>query len=186
MKHIIKSALFFSLVMLGFNGCKKDETTVTPPPPDNEYLSTVKLVAINTTDSSDIHTAKWVQLDPTGLPDTSFAKLTLKKNATYNVSVYFEDETKNPVESITTEVRDRANYHLVCFDVASGLTLTVQRTDHDTNVPALELGLTNLFTTGNVSTGKLGVSLHHQPNIKNGNCDIGSTDVDVDFTVDIQ
>ena len=192
----MKKITFIAVILIALSAiwgsCKKDENNVTPPPPENEFLSTVKLVVTNAADTTDIHTAKWVQLLAGTTPDTSLATLTLKKNAVYNAKVYFLDETKSPVGDITAEVRDRANYHLICFQVFStpgafnGLNLTVHRTDHDTNTPALELGLTNTFTTGEVGSGRLEVSLHHQPNIKTGDCSLGSTDADVFFRVTVQ
>jgi hypothetical protein len=103
------------------------------------------------------------------------------------VSVTFLDETKSPVEDITEEVEERSNFHLVCYTPASSLNVAVQRTDLDNNTPKLQLGLKTRFTTGAASTGALQVALHHQPSGKNGtDCSIGSTDVDVNFTVTLQ
>jgi len=185
-KQIVLFAL--AATTLAWSSCKKEEKNVDPPAPDNEIITTVKLVATNNADITDIRTAQWKDLTPNeGNPDLSAAKLTLKKDAVYTVSVLFMDETKTPLVDITAEVKDRANYHLICFAPAAGLNLTVARTDHDTNSPALELGLKNNFTTAAVSSGTLNVSLHHQPSGKNGtDCSIGSTDADVNFTVNIQ
>ncbi len=186
MKKISFVLSLFTATALFWASCNKEEKVVSPPAPGNEFLTTVKLVAKNIADTTDVVTAKWVDLNPNGgSPDLSQATLNLRKNAVYNVSVSFLDETKTPAEDITTEVRDRANYHLVCYGIYAGLNLTVVRTDKDTNVPTLELGLTTDFTTGAVSSGNLEVSLHHQPNVKNGDCDRGSTDADVNFTVNI-
>jgi hypothetical protein len=186
MKKISFLMLVFAAFSLLWFSCNKEEKVVAPPAPGNEFLTTVKLIATNAADGTDVQTAKWVDLNPDGgTPDLSQATLNLRKNAVYNVEVLFLDETKNPVEDITTEVRERANYHLVCYSPYSGLNLTIVRTDKDTNVPALELGLTTTFTTGAISAGNLEVSLHHQPNVKNGDCDRGSTDVEVNFSVNI-
>jgi hypothetical protein len=172
--------------MLFWNACKKEEKAVSPPVPGNEFLTSVKLIATNTTDSTDIQTAKWAQIDQNVAPDTSLAHLTLKKDKVYNVQVLFLDETKTPASDITADIHDRANYHLICFLMASGLNLTVTRLDHDGNTPPLEVGLTDNFTTGGISSGNLEVVLHHQPNVKNGDCDRGSVDADVNFRITIQ
>ena len=82
-------------------------------------------------------------------------------------------------------ISDRRNYHLICFVVSGGAALTVQRTDKDTNTPALEVGLQDKFTTAAASTGSLNVQLRHQPNAKTGDCAPGSTDADVNFPITI-
>jgi hypothetical protein len=168
--------------------CKKEQA-VAPPNPDNELITTVELVATNTSDATDVQTAKWVKLNPndTTAPDLSKAFLNLKANAVYNVVVKFLDETKTPVSDITTEILARENYHLICFGVGSALNLTVKRTDHDTNAPTpFEVGLQDAFTTTAASTGNLEVTLHHQPNVKNGDCAPGSVDADVNFNINIK
>ncbi|MGH2566307.1 MAG: hypothetical protein ACRDE5_17440, partial [Ginsengibacter sp.] len=63
--------------------------------------------------------------------------------------------------------------------------LTVTRTDLDTNTPPLPIGLQDDFVTGAAGTGTLNVQLRHQPNAKNGTCAPGSSDADVDFTINI-
>jgi hypothetical protein len=174
-------------LLIFWTACNKKEQAVAPPVPGNEFLTTVELVATNAADPTDTQTAKWVKLNPddTSAPDISHAKLNLKKNANYNVQVKFLDETKTPAEDITSEIQDRENYHLVCFTIAAGLNLTVTRTDHDTNNPPLEVGLQDLFAAGAASSGNLEVVLHHQPNVKNGDCAPGSIDADVNYTVNI-
>jgi len=170
-----------------WSSCKKDEKAVAPPVPENEFLTTVELVVTNAANPSDVQTAKWEKLNPddTTAPDLSHAFLNLKQNATYNVAVKFLDATQTPVADITGEIQDRANYHLICFGIASGLNLQATRTDHDNNTPPLEVGLQDVFTTGGASSGNLEVTLHHQPNVKNGDCAPGSIDADVNFTVTI-
>jgi hypothetical protein len=177
-----------SLVMLVWTSCNKDEKNVAPPEPENEIITTVKLVAVNAADTTDVVTAQWKDLTPNdGNPDLSAANMTLKKDATYNVTISFLDETKTPADDVTEEVKDRANYHLICYTPASGLNLTVVRTDHDTNTPQMELGVETTFTTGAASNGSLQVALHHQPSGKNGtDCSIGSTDADVPFVITVQ
>lgn len=184
----MRLTLTAGLIMLAFYACKKDEKTVSPPLPGNEFLTSVRLVATNTADASDVQVATitdtTIIADP---PDSiNHPTLNLKAGSTYNVSVLFLDETKNPVGNVTDDIYDRRNYHLICFDITGGANLTVQRTDQDTNNPPLPIGLQDTFTTGAASTGKLNVQLRHQPNAKNGSCDPGSSDADVDFNIVIQ
>lgn len=176
--------LLTSIVLLFLASCKKEEKSVSVPEPDNEFLTTVKLVAVNTADPTDTPTAKWVSI-PGSQIDLSHTAIRLKKQATYNVQVMFLDESKSPATDITPEIKDRGNYHLICFNVASGLPLTVTATDYDTNTPALHIGLSDQFTTAGTGDGALEVVLHHQPNVKNGDCAPGSTDADVNFSVTV-
>jgi hypothetical protein len=173
-----------SVLLICWSACNKKEQAVAPPLPGNEPLTTLTLRVVNANDATDTSTASWVQLDPTGTtnPDTSHATLHLKSGASYNVTVQLLDS----LNDITSEIKDRENYHLFCFDVASGLNLTCKQTDLDTNPKPLPIGLADLFTTGAASTGSLEVTLHHQPNVKDGTCAPGSIDIDATFTIQIK
>jgi hypothetical protein len=213
-KQLLLIAIVFFLLSIG--ACNKQESTVTPAPPSNEFLTTVELVYQNSTDATDTGRAIWRQLDPTGSapPDTSKAFLNLKANSNYNVQVLILDETKTPPDTVSIVVRERVNYHLFFFQpspisaanlvisntstaipVSDGtvtsvtgpyLNLTVTRTDVDSNNPPLQVGLTDNLVTGAASTGRLRVVLRHQPNVKNGTYNPGSTDFDVNYQVTIQ
>jgi hypothetical protein len=168
MKITSKSFLFISFLIVGLNGCNKDEKTVSPPVPGNEFLTSVRVTATNTADASDVQVAI--------ITDT---------NSVYTATVEFLDETKNPPGQVTNDIYDRRNYHLICFQASSGLNITVVRTDMDTNTPPLQIGLQDKITTGAVSTGTLNVQLRHQPNAKNGDCAPGSSDADVTYIINI-
>ncbi len=178
-----------TVAMLLIASCKKEEKTVTPAPPGNEFLTTTILTCINTNAPYDTTVGTWRDLTPddTNPPDTSKAVLNLKKNTVYHVSIGLLDETKSPSGDIGSDILARGNYHLFCFNTSSSLgsNLAVTRTDHDTNNPPLAIGLKDDFTTTNVGDGFLEVILRHQPNLKNGSCDPGSTDLDVNFRIHI-
>lgn len=182
----ISGLLLLAAVLL--NACNKDEKAVAPPVPGNEFLTTVELKVTNTKDPSDVQIASWTDTTLIAHPVDSINTpvLNLKANASYTAQVLFLDATKTPYGDVTAEIKERENYHLICFSGATGLTLAVKRTDLDTNTPALEVGLQDSFTTGAASTGALNVQLRHQPNAKNGTCDPGSTDADVTYTVNIK
>jgi hypothetical protein len=187
MKKLFNAAAVLVVCAVLLNACKKDEKAVAPPVPGNEFLTTVELKAVNTADPTDVVTASWTDttLVPHPADSINTPVLNLKANASYNVQVLFLDETQNPAGDVTAEIKERENYHLICFTILNS-NLTVKRTDLDTNTPALEVGLQDLFTTGAAGTGQLNVQLRHQPNAKNGSCEPGSTDADVTYTVNIQ
>lgn len=147
-------------------------------------------------------------------PDVSQANLTLKPNTTYDASLTMLDKTQDPVFNVSDEIKDRANYHLFFYQplptadsyvippptgsdvypepiptpVPDGdpLDLSVTITDHDTNNPPLPVGLESEFKTGAASSGWLRIVLRHQPNVKDGTYDPGSSDMDIGFNVSIQ
>lgn len=182
------SLLLLACGAMVMDGCKKDEKAVAPPVPGNEFLTTVKIRAVNTKDPSDVQIASWTDTTLIAHPADSINTpvLNLKANASYNAEVLFLDETQKPAGDVTAEIKERQNYHLICFSGSTNLPLTVKRTDLDTNTPALEVGLEDLFTTGAAGTGQLNVQLRHQPNAKNGSCEPGSTDADVTYTINIK
>jgi len=211
---VLGGAVFIAgLFVLG--SCNKSASVATPRPPGNEFLTTVELSYVNANNSSDNGIAIWRQLDPTGaaLPDTSKAILNLKANSTYNVTMIILDETKTPVDTVSIVIRQRQNYHLEYYQptpisaqnlvisntstdipVSDGtvtsatgpyLNLVVTRTDYDTNVPPMQVGLNTIFATGAASTGWLRVVQRHQPNVKNGTFDPGSADFDINYKVNI-
>ncbi len=187
MKKLATIVMTFLVLTMTFDACKKNEQTVSPPAPGNEFLTTARLIVTNANDASDVQVATIT--DETIIPNPPDSinnpNLTLKANSTYNVQVLFLDETKIPVGNVTTDIYDRRNYHLVCFET-SGENLTVTRTDLDTNNPPLEIGLQDKFVTGAAGTGTLNMQLRHQPNAKNGDCAPGSSDVDVTYNITVQ
>jgi hypothetical protein len=202
--------------MMAVSSCQKSESVLTPAPPGNEFLTTVVLQCINTKAPYDTETCLWRDLTPNGSnpPDTSEAILNLAHGSVYACNVYILDESQQKLKSnlmdtnhfninklpandstanVTTEIRARQNYHLVCFTMTQGTggglaaNLSVVRDDYDNNSPPLQVGLIDTFTsTGVVSNGRMEVVLHHQPNVKNGSCEPGSPDFDVFYTVNIK
>jgi hypothetical protein len=153
-------------------------------------MTTIKIRLQNTANANDTIWAVWKDLTPddTNPPDTSMAIINIKASSTYTASVHMYDETKSPVEEITSEIKERANYHSYWFFAAGAISsnLTITATDHDTNTPPLPVGLENSFvTTSTVCSGRLEGVLRHQPNSKNGTFAPGSTDSDVFFTLNI-
>jgi hypothetical protein len=170
--------------------CKKEEVAVAPPVPGNEFMTTIKIRLQNTANPNDTIWAIWKDLTPDDAnpPDTSQAIINIKASSTYAASVHFYDETKTPVQEITSEIKERANYHSYWFFKTGAIisNLTITATDQDTNSPPLPLGLQNNFvTTATTCTGRLEGILRHQPNSKNGTFAPGSTDSDVFFTLNI-
>src|ERR1700722_18464043 len=106
----------------GLAGCSKSAETVTPALPGNEFLTTVQLQLTNTADPTDVQLCSSTQMSPythTYQVDSiynSAAFLRLKANATYTGRVIILDETQTPVDTVSTEILARENYHLFFFE----------------------------------------------------------------------
>jgi hypothetical protein len=185
MKYTQKPFLVFCLISLLAGACKKDEENVAPTD-DNEAITTATLTLTNKATPSEVVTATIDNLNATA--DFSKATLALKANTTYTGAVTLLDKTKSPALDATEEIREKTNEHLFVYTPSTGLALTVTLTDKDTN-PApgpYPVGLATEIKTGAAGSGKLKVVLRHQPNVKNGTPAPGTTDLDVDFNVQIQ
>lgn len=182
--------LFFLSIVLSFTACKKDDDNVANPenPNENEMITTVQVQLTNTVNPADKikFTYRDIQLLKTSL--SPFVEtMKLKANTTYSAEIYLLDESKTITDTLSNEVREEGDEHQFFFKVKDA-NLTVSYDDADEN--GVPLGLNNIFKTGEPSTGSLEVVLKHQgedkPKSGNGNELLGSTDVDVKFTVEIE
>lgn len=182
-----KKTFFFALITLAtiIYSCKKDKDLVVDPPNTNEE-EVITTMTITFTDSSGIKpTVNATFKDPDGdggNGPTIFDTIRLGHNTTYNANIILLNETKNPADTISNEVLEEANEHLFCFSV-SDADVTITRTDSDGNY---EVGLKSKWVTGSSSSGYVTVTLKHQLEIKDGTCNPGETDVEVNFVIEIQ
>ena len=182
MKNIKTYTTLLALLIalsLSFTACNDVEDP--PAPNEEELITTVKLTFTNTANASDIRTFSFADPDGEGgNAPTKTDTIRLSANSTYTLGTQFLDES-NPsnVVDITAEVLEEANDHLVCYSVNGETTLV--RTDKDGN--NLVLGLKADVSTKNTGNEQLIVSLKHQPSIKNGECEVGETDVEVTFVL---
>lgn len=212
MKKTIQQLAFAALASgLIAVSCKKDEKTnppsPVPPPPANEeeLITTFKLYL---SDGSD--TTVYLFKDPDGDggipafygPGTTTAStqsdsvIVLKPNTTYTATLVFLDESKTVTDTISHEIEEEADDHMVFFNQSnpsalpnasvtiSGTNLGITYLDNDGSTPPLPLGLITKWQTGSTA-GKapLNMALKHQPGVKNGTYAPGDTDISVNFKV---
>ncbi|MBL7903287.1 MAG: hypothetical protein JNK73_14915 [Bacteroidia bacterium] len=212
MKKTIQKLAFVALASgLIAVSCKKDEKTnppsPVPPPPANEeeLITTFKLYL---SDGSD--TTVYLFKDPDGDggipafygPGTTTAStqsdsvIVLKPNTTYTATLVFLDESKTVTDTISHEIEEEADDHMVFFNQSnpsalpnasvtiSGTNLGITYLDNDGSTPPLPLGLITKWQTGSTA-GKapLNMALKHQPGVKNGTYAPGDTDISVNFKV---
>jgi hypothetical protein len=181
----IKIALLlsFSFMIMTFNACKSDDPKPDDKPNnDGELITTVKIELTDSASGTLFNTAYFKDLDGEGgNPPSQFDTIKLNGNRTYLCKITLLDESKNPFEDITEEVKKEADEHLFVFE-SSNQKIKVNILDKDKN--NLPLGIESKWRTLNDFDGKLKVTLKHQTNgIKNGSALVGETDIEVNFNV---
>lgn len=183
-----KVVMILSLLSLALVACKKEkkkEVENPSNPNEQELITTFKIVFTDTSGVLPNVEARFVDIDgPGGNNPTVFDTIRLVANATYNASITLLNESAIPTQNITTEVEQEGVDHLFCFDLTSGLNAVITRTDLDAN--NLPIGITSQWAIGNASVGTSTIRLRHQPGVKNGQCDPGETDIELNFHTVIQ
>lgn len=186
--RLIFIPLLLSVVII-LNGCEDDPSS--PPPDENpqELITTITLLLVNQSDTTDIVTAEWKDIDGAGGNLPSIDTLVLSNGVTYNGSIELLDESKNPPEDITEEVKEEANTHQFFYTTEEGVAgrITITKNDFDTNNPPLPVGLDYIVevSPGGVAEGILNVILsHYDEGPKTSEPGIES-DIDIDFPVRI-
>ena len=176
------SLTLIALVTFTLNACKVHVDT-PPNPNEEELITTLELTFTNENNASDVRIFKFADPDGDGgNAHTITDSIVLAANSSYSLAVRFLDESKSPVEDITTEIVAEAIDHLICYTTPGDLIITIL--DKDAN--NLNLGLAATVKTQALENTSLTIRLMHQPNQKNGNCDIGETDVEVTFITTIE
>jgi len=182
-KKFLKPAFMLFLAAGLLSSCDKNDDEQEPEN-ESELITTVMLMM------QEVGTANTVTAtfrDPDGdggNAPVQFDEIVLKPNTVYNTTITLMDESKTPAENITEEIEEESADHQFFYTPTAGLNVSVAYQDKDAN--NLPIGLETTVTTGAASTGKLNVTLKHQPGIKNNNIAIGETDVELDFTTTVQ
>lgn len=163
---------------------------------EEELITTVKLVMVDQSNAGIVREAVFFEnpFEEEG-SNITIDTIRLDQNKEYNVTVYLMDQSKNPVDTISYEVKEEADEHQLFYvfkdmDGAYADNLTIQYVPGDVDSHNVPLGLTPKFTTTTSLKGKLTVILKHQAGVKprsgQGDINLGETDVEVVFPVKIQ
>jgi len=185
MKRLMMILSLLSLVLVACKKEKKKEVENPTNPNEQELITTFKIVFTDANGVLPNVEAQFVDIDgPGGNNPSVFDTIRLVANATYNASITLLNESAIPTQNITQEVEEEGVDHLFCFDLTSGLNAVITRTDLDAN--NLPIGITSQWVLGAASTGTTTIRLRHQPGVKNGQCDPGETDIELNFHTVIQ
>lgn len=95
----------------------------------------------------------------------------------YMVSISFKNQSGTNDIDLTEEIRNEGSAHLLCF-TPTPASIQVKASDSDGKFP---IGLQSEWKSTEKNVGKMRIVLRHQPGVKNGSCDPGETDADVEF-----
>lgn len=207
MKKTIKKVAILIVAIGALSSCKKDKITPpvdnpTPPTNGEELITTMKVILRDTTTNvNSIYT--FSDLDGAGGNPALFggtnqsdSVIHITNNRVYACEILLLDQSKNPADTISKEVKNEANDHMLFFNALNptGNPYTVYLTGSMTTIKYLDLdgnnrglGLKTLWTAPNSSTSKsnLTIELKHQPNVKNGTYAVGETDIQVPFKLQV-
>lgn len=171
-------------------GCKRDKDVDCPEgyiqvgdhcEEEQEIITSVILhLTLDTTHIS----YSYKDVDGIGGNPPVIDTIKLLPDTTYTVELEILDESKNPVDDITAEIRSRKEEHQFFYNTDGSLQLNVTYNDQDDN--GYPVGLSTSFVCSTASNGNLEVVLKHQPGTKDGNQTTGATDVDATFPVVIK
>jgi len=182
MKKVFLFICFTALLI----SCKKDDVA---PMDDNELITTVELTFTDA--NKKVSTFSFQDKDGDAkTPPEKFDKIILDKNMSYSLEINVYDETKNPKENITEQIKLESDVHLFVFKIDPASLFSLKASDRDKN--GLPIGLLSSGSTQNaVGNGKFNLILKHQPPVngkavKTGNEVGGSTDIDLVFDLIIK
>ncbi len=190
---------FLSMIAIAglvLTSCSSDDDSTVVNPEEVITTMTVNLVS-----DSDTVTLSFFDEDGADGPTAPVPTVSgsLSANTTYNGSITILNETEDPIEDITEEVRDEADEHQFFF-ISENVGITTAYTDREcdyddeagcdngnTNPVGLTFTLSTSDTTGD---GTLRFVLRHEPNkeaegVAEGNIANAGGDADIDYTFNI-
>jgi len=188
MKKRILITLAMMITVLALSGCK-DPFHDHDSDVDHDVITTVTLRFKNTSDTNDVVTATWEDIDGIGGANPNrIDSIFLKKAATYTCNISFENRSVTPVVDVTQDILNDRNFHQVFYDLSSYLG---QITIEDLDARNLPVGLQfKTITSMDASAvpGQLKLSLYHYDNEsdKTGTTPGSETDIEVAFPTFVQ
>jgi hypothetical protein len=177
LKQSVKASVFAAVVIsISLLSCEKEDEKEHHH--EEEVITTVQ-ISLSAEGSADSATVKWSDTDGAGGSEPSIDTLYFNRTSNYRMYISFLDESGSETEDITEEIKEEANDHLICSYSNTGIVNSTLDTDNN----GLPLGLEQIVSLDSAVNGDITFQLKHQPGVKTGTCDAGSTDIEVTFPV---
>lgn len=180
----------FILTLLAIHGLVSCDKTIEA---NEEELITTVIYTLHSTSTNDNVTLKFSDLDGIGgIAPVIQTTGKFKVGMEYNGSISILNESINPIDDITEEVKDEGIDHQFFYEAVGGLAngLNFSYTDMDTD--NLPIGITTKVMATKSGNGTLRITLRHQPDkkasgVSNGQIlnAGGETDVEVNFDIEV-
>jgi hypothetical protein len=175
---------------------------VEDPNAEEEEITEVVLTFTPTGGGNAI-IARWLDADGEGVGNPTIDDINLSANTEYTMTMTLANTLEDPDEDVTAEIAGEDDEHMFFFEftediftnpTGDGNAGAGNRSDplnyNDQDENNRPVGLSTTWTTGNTTTsvGNFGVILKHQPEgLKTDTSDstVGGTDVDIDFSINI-
>ncbi|WP_299817862.1 hypothetical protein [uncultured Pontibacter sp.] len=179
---------YLALLVMGsllFTATSCSDDDPEPITEEQELITTLKITLVPEGKSQSVE-GTYSDPDGEGGNDATANTLNLEANTVYNATIKLLDESKTPTVDLTGEVEEEGDEHELFYELLENLNLGITKTDIDKN--NRPLGLKARIQTNGSSTGKLRITLKHQPGLKGNTSDItkGETDVQATFDVVVQ
>ncbi len=165
--------------------------TKDPVVPNEEELITTLIYTLTPASGVDPIVLTFKDLDGDGGQTPVISGGTLLANTAYKGILQLSNDQASPVINISEEIKTESDVHQFFFNTSVGLNLAVSY--YDVDAAGKPLGLATKIQTGNSSSGKLTVTLRHDPNksasgVAQGNITNagGETDIEVSFDLVIK
>lgn len=185
MKNSILYILLVTASLSFFTSCD-DEVVI----PNEEELITTLIYTLTPTDSNDVVTLSFTDLDGDGGDDPTIVNGTLRANTEYEGEIMLLNETETPVEDITVEVIEEAEEHQFFYELDAG-GIVIDYDDTDANLQPI--GIKTTLNTRLAGVENLKITLIHEPdksaeNVSTGDITNagGEADIEVSFKITVQ
>ncbi len=178
--------LSFTFLFLTLVSCDKDHDH------DNEEELITTLVYTLASPGSEPVVMTFKDLDGEGGNDPIVSTVgNFKVNQTYTGVLSVLNESVTPAENIATEIQNEALEHQFFFEVSGGLAGKFNVTYEDKDSNNNPLGIVTRVTATQAGTGKLKVTLRHEPNksasgVSGGNISNAGGETDIEVTFDVE
>ena len=151
---------------------------------EEELITTVQIDLFEGDSSAPSVTLEIIDEDGDGPNEPEFNQVgEIYTGTIYTAVATFLNEAESPAKDVTIEIEEEKNDHLICFSRTGAVSSVVAFDEDDNEFP---VGLVSTWTTANTpGAATVTLTLKHQPGIKNGNCNIGETDVEVTFELSV-